>query len=150
RPRRVGREAAHERSGRGRRPSPLRPPRSRRARPRPRGGGLPRRGVGPLAQAEARDPRRRALPEPRERRSAPLLPARGLREAARRWQDAARGDRRAMTCRITLYGTARSRASRSLIALEELGVQYKHVPLFLGGDTPEVRATLRPLNPNSH
>ena len=55
-----------------------------------------------------------------------------------------------MTCRITLYGTARSRACRSLIALEELGVQYKHVPLFLGGDTPEVRATLAPLNPNSH
>ena len=55
-----------------------------------------------------------------------------------------------MTCRITLYGTARSRASRSLIALEELGVQYKHVPLFLAGDTPEARATLAPLNPNDH
>ena len=55
-----------------------------------------------------------------------------------------------MACRITLYGTARSRASRSLVALEELGVQYKHAPLFLAGDTPETRATLSALNPNGH
>ena len=30
---------------------------------------------------------------------------------------------------ITLYGAASSRASRSLLALEELGISYRHVPL---------------------
>lgn len=47
---------------------------------------------------------------------------------------------------LKLYGTARSRASRSILALEEFGVAYEHVPLF---DNPEDRATLARLNPNS-
>ncbi len=49
----------------------------------------------------------------------------------------------------TLYGTARSRAARSIVALEELGVAYKHVPLIpLPGS--EDRELLRRLNPNCH
>ena len=51
---------------------------------------------------------------------------------------------------ITLYGPARSRASRALVALEELGLPYRHVPLFEGGDSPAVREKLNALNPNSH
>lgn len=46
---------------------------------------------------------------------------------------------------LKLYGTARSRASRSVLALEEFGVAYEHVPLF---DSPEDRAMLAGLNPN--
>jgi glutathione S-transferase len=48
----------------------------------------------------------------------------------------------------TLYGTSMSRASRCLVALEELGVEYAHVPLFQHGMTEEDRATLRSLNRN--
>ena len=55
-----------------------------------------------------------------------------------------------MTASITLYGPSRSRASRSLVALEELGLAYRHVSLFEGGDSPAVREKLNALNPNSH
>jgi glutathione S-transferase len=51
---------------------------------------------------------------------------------------------------LTLYGTAKSRACRSLIALEELGLAYEHVPIFQRGVTPEDRATVARLNPNGH
>ena len=47
---------------------------------------------------------------------------------------------------LKLYGTACSRASRSILALEEFGVAYEHVPL---SDSAEDRATLAQLNPNS-
>ena len=50
---------------------------------------------------------------------------------------------------ITLYGTSKSRASRSMVALEELGLSYTHVPLFQNGITTEDREVLRALNPNS-
>ncbi|HUI26749.1 MAG TPA: glutathione S-transferase N-terminal domain-containing protein [Candidatus Kryptonia bacterium] len=50
---------------------------------------------------------------------------------------------------ITLYGTSKSRASRSLVALEELGLSYKHVPLR-PRSVPADRAILDKLNPNSH
>jgi len=46
---------------------------------------------------------------------------------------------------LRLYGAARSRASRSLLALEELGVPYEHVPLSNSADD---RAILAHLNPN--
>ncbi|HLK24133.1 MAG TPA: glutathione S-transferase family protein [Caulobacteraceae bacterium] len=49
---------------------------------------------------------------------------------------------------ITLYGGSRGRASRSLLALEELGVAYEHVPLE-PWDKPEHRETLLRLNPNA-
>lgn len=48
-----------------------------------------------------------------------------------------------------LYGTARSRASRSLVALEELGVEYEHVPLIPVPGS-EDRKTLARINPNGH
>jgi glutathione S-transferase len=51
---------------------------------------------------------------------------------------------------LKLYGTSKSRACRSLIALEELGVPYEHVPSFHRGATPENRATIARLNPNGH
>ncbi len=50
---------------------------------------------------------------------------------------------------ITLYGVSQSRAFRCLWMLEELGLEYEHVPLnFATGDTrkPEFLA----LNPNGH
>jgi glutathione S-transferase len=50
---------------------------------------------------------------------------------------------------ITLYGTAKSRASRSLIALEELGLAYEHIPLLPRADSSD-RERLRLLNPNVH
>jgi glutathione S-transferase len=50
---------------------------------------------------------------------------------------------------IKLYGTARSRASRSLIALEELGLTYEHVPLIPRPQTRD-REVLEQLNPNLH
>jgi glutathione S-transferase len=50
---------------------------------------------------------------------------------------------------ITLYGTSKSRASRSMVALEELGLSYTHVPLFQNGITPADRDVLRKLNPNA-
>lgn len=51
---------------------------------------------------------------------------------------------------LKLYGTSKSRACRSLIALEELGVPYEHLPIFHRGATPEDRATVARLNPNGH
>ena len=50
---------------------------------------------------------------------------------------------------ITLYGTSKSRASRSMVALEELGLSYTHVPLFQNGITAADRDVLRNLNPNA-
>jgi len=49
---------------------------------------------------------------------------------------------------ITLYGQSRSRASRSLWALEELGIGYRQVPIapYTQSRTPEY---LR-INPNGH
>ena len=47
---------------------------------------------------------------------------------------------------IKLYGISRSRASRSLWALEEIGIEYENVPIHFMGDTkkPDFLA----LNPN--
>ena len=48
---------------------------------------------------------------------------------------------------IKLYGTAQSRAARSLWALEELGVKYEHVPVAV----PETRKPeYLKINPNGH
>jgi glutathione S-transferase len=48
---------------------------------------------------------------------------------------------------ITLYGTAASRSSRCFWALEEIGVEYQHVPVEVNQTrTPE--HLLR--NPNGH
>ena len=49
---------------------------------------------------------------------------------------------------ITLYGGAQGRASRSLLALEELGLAYQHVPLK-PWDEPSDKARLAALNPNA-
>jgi glutathione S-transferase len=49
---------------------------------------------------------------------------------------------------ITLYGAASSRASRSLLALEELGLPYRHVPLQPWSDPKDVE-TLARINPNA-
>ncbi len=49
---------------------------------------------------------------------------------------------------LRLYGGSRGRASRSLIALEELGLAYEHIPLE-PWDKPEHRETLLRLNPNA-
>lgn len=49
---------------------------------------------------------------------------------------------------ITLYGSAHSRASRSLLALEELGLAYQHVPLKPWAEPGDV-ARLAALNPNA-
>jgi glutathione S-transferase len=49
---------------------------------------------------------------------------------------------------IRLYGGAQGRASRSLIALEELGVAYEHVPLR-PWEKAEDRERLLKLNPNA-
>jgi len=51
---------------------------------------------------------------------------------------------------LTLSGTSLSRASRSLVALEELGLAYEHVPIFSRGPSAEDRERLNRLNPNSH
>lgn len=48
---------------------------------------------------------------------------------------------------ITLYGTAASRASRSLLALEELRLGYSHVPLQPWSKPDDVDR-LRHINPN--
>ena len=48
---------------------------------------------------------------------------------------------------ITLYGSARSRASRSLIVLEELGLAYEH-RVLRAWDSDEDRATILGINPN--
>jgi len=49
---------------------------------------------------------------------------------------------------ITLYGGAQSRASRSLIALEELGLAYKQVPLKPWENADDL-ARLTAINPNA-
>jgi glutathione S-transferase len=53
---------------------------------------------------------------------------------------------------LTLYGTSKSRASRSILALEELGLAYRHVPLGAELRDPgsEARALLNGFNPNGH
>jgi glutathione S-transferase len=52
---------------------------------------------------------------------------------------------------MILYGTSTSRASRSLVALEELEIPYEHVPLFSRSrDRDADRALLNTINPNSH
>ena len=48
---------------------------------------------------------------------------------------------------ITLYGSAHSRASRSLVALEELGLAYVHRP-ERAWDSDEDRNTILRMNPN--
>jgi glutathione S-transferase len=48
---------------------------------------------------------------------------------------------------LTLYGAAASRASRSLLALEELGLRYEHVPLRPWSDAAD-RERLARINPN--
>ena len=50
---------------------------------------------------------------------------------------------------ITIYGSSKSRASRSILALEELGLEYVHVPLNPHASA-EQRAQLDALNPNRH
>jgi glutathione S-transferase len=50
---------------------------------------------------------------------------------------------------ITIYGSARSRVSRSIVALEELRLPYRHVPLNPRA-RPEDRAAIDALNPNRH
>lgn len=50
---------------------------------------------------------------------------------------------------LTLYGPSRSRAARSLVALEELGLAYRHVPLN-PHTGPADRAALDAINPNGH
>ncbi|MGH6987195.1 MAG: glutathione S-transferase family protein [Caulobacteraceae bacterium] len=49
---------------------------------------------------------------------------------------------------IRIYGTARSRASRSLVAAEEVGARYEHVPLIPEPNSRD-RVTLLRLNPNA-
>jgi len=49
---------------------------------------------------------------------------------------------------ITLYGSAASRASRSLLALEELSLRYDHVPLAPWSN-PRDGETLARINPNA-
>ena len=49
---------------------------------------------------------------------------------------------------ITLYGASQGRASRSLLALEELGLAYEHVPLKPWAASADT-ARLATLNPNA-
>jgi glutathione S-transferase len=49
----------------------------------------------------------------------------------------------------TLYGAAASRAARSLLALEELGLEYRHLP-SKPGRVPGDREQIDALNPNGH
>src|SRR5262252_2234203 len=49
---------------------------------------------------------------------------------------------------IKLYGGAQGRTSRSLLALEELGLDYEHVPLK-PWESADDRARLAVLNPNA-
>lgn len=49
---------------------------------------------------------------------------------------------------ITLHGAAASRASRSLVMLEELGLPYEHVPLAPWSDAADA-ARLARINPNA-
>ncbi len=49
---------------------------------------------------------------------------------------------------IKLYGSARSRASRSLLALEELGLPYEHIPLRAWENPADAEAlALWPVSP---
>ena len=48
---------------------------------------------------------------------------------------------------LTLYGTSRSRAARSIVALEEFGLEYRHIPLKPVRGS-EDRERLARLNPN--
>lgn len=50
---------------------------------------------------------------------------------------------------ITLYGTSKSRSARSIVALEELGVPYTHVPLKPVAGSQD-RRLLAEINPNCH
>ncbi len=53
---------------------------------------------------------------------------------------------------LRLYGTSKSRASRSILALEELGLEYEHVPwgrALLDPQSGE-RQSLNAMNPNGH
>lgn len=50
---------------------------------------------------------------------------------------------------MILYGTSTSRAARSLVALEELGLAYEHVPLVPRPGTDD-RRRLGEINPNRH
>jgi glutathione S-transferase len=49
---------------------------------------------------------------------------------------------------LTLYGSSQGRPSRSLIALEELGLTYTHVPMKPWDNAADA-ATLAALNPNA-
>lgn len=49
---------------------------------------------------------------------------------------------------IKMYGTSRSRAGRTLWALEELGLKYEHVPVAFGGETR--KPDYLKINPNGH
>jgi glutathione S-transferase len=49
---------------------------------------------------------------------------------------------------LTLFGSSRGRASRSLIALEEFGLAYRHVPLKPWDNAADAEQ-LRKLNPNA-
>ncbi len=49
---------------------------------------------------------------------------------------------------ITLHGASASRASRSLLALEELGLPYRQVPLKPWSEAADAE-TLAPINPNA-
>ena len=49
---------------------------------------------------------------------------------------------------IKMYGTARSRAGRTLWALEELGLKYVHLPLGFTGETK--KPEYLKINPNGH
>lgn len=50
---------------------------------------------------------------------------------------------------ITLYGCYRSRASRPLWALAEIGLRFTHVPVIQGYRLPDPRAADAPLNTTS-
>lgn len=53
---------------------------------------------------------------------------------------------------LTLYGTSKSRAARSILALEEFGLDYTHVPwgASLRDTESAERRRLNTLNPNGH
>ncbi|MDP3746920.1 MAG: glutathione S-transferase family protein [Phenylobacterium sp.] len=50
---------------------------------------------------------------------------------------------------LTLYGSSKSRAARALVALEELGLRYRHAPLDPRA-RPQDRITMDAINPNGH
>ena len=53
---------------------------------------------------------------------------------------------------LKLYGTSKSRAARSILALEEFGLAYEHIPFgkTLRDPGSEQRRVLNSLNPNGH